>query len=236
MDSDEAKDAGGPDGWSAHQGFFIYRNLRLIVPGGWLGLGKGRAWTSEEAYRLVRISIDIDNSVDFDWKIDIKKSVARPPIPIRDRLIVLAEDCRARARKVFFRQQKSSCTHVTEDSVCSVWDTYSTSNGFKYRISTDHPAIRAVLAIAGPDSRAVIDMLRIIEETVPVRQIWMNTSENHAKIAEPMSDLSPSSIREIAKRLLDQFMIRDGKTLDEAKSLLLCVEPFQYMKDFILQL
>ncbi len=31
--------AGGPAGWNAHQGFYVYRNRRLLVPGDWLGLG-----------------------------------------------------------------------------------------------------------------------------------------------------------------------------------------------------
>lgn len=42
----------GTEGWTAHQGFYVYRNQRLLVAGGWLGLGRGRAWTREEAHRL----------------------------------------------------------------------------------------------------------------------------------------------------------------------------------------
>ena len=30
--------AGGPLGWNAHQGFYVYRNRRLLVAGDWLGL------------------------------------------------------------------------------------------------------------------------------------------------------------------------------------------------------
>ena len=31
--------ASGPRGWNAHQGFYVYRNKRLLVAGDWLGLG-----------------------------------------------------------------------------------------------------------------------------------------------------------------------------------------------------
>ena len=40
--------AGGPGGWNARQGFYVYRAKRLLVPGSWLGLGGTRAWTRDE--------------------------------------------------------------------------------------------------------------------------------------------------------------------------------------------
>jgi hypothetical protein len=51
--------------------------------------------------RLARISVDITNTSDIDWKIDIRKSIARPPLSIRPLLIKIAEDTRAKARRVF---------------------------------------------------------------------------------------------------------------------------------------
>ena len=78
--------AGGPGGWNERQGFYIYRNERLIVPGDWLGLesAKGQLIRKEQFTKLARIMIDIPNSLDNDWKIDVKKSVARPPHQIKD--------------------------------------------------------------------------------------------------------------------------------------------------------
>ena len=64
MDSKEFEYAGGADGWTAQQGFYVYRNKRLLVAGSWLGLGQGRAWTKEESHRLARIRLDIPNSAD----------------------------------------------------------------------------------------------------------------------------------------------------------------------------
>jgi len=48
-----------------------------LLAGGWLGLGYGRAWNREEAQKLARIRLDIPNSADTDWKIDIRKATAR---------------------------------------------------------------------------------------------------------------------------------------------------------------
>jgi hypothetical protein len=82
----------GPAGWTAQQGFYVYRNERLLVAGGWLGLGNSRAWNREEAHRLARIRLDIPNTADADWKIDVRKSTARPPVSLRPWLTLLAEN------------------------------------------------------------------------------------------------------------------------------------------------
>ena len=73
--------AAGPEGWSHQQGFYVYRNKRLLVPGGWLGLGFKR----EEQYMLARVQIDITNQADSYWEIDVKKSRARPPGSLKGR-------------------------------------------------------------------------------------------------------------------------------------------------------
>ena len=95
------RSAAGPHGWTAQQGFHVYRNQRLILAGSWLGLGHGRSWTKEEAHRLARLRLDLRNSADADWKIDIRKSIASPPVSLRPDLTRLAEDTRSRARRVF---------------------------------------------------------------------------------------------------------------------------------------
>jgi hypothetical protein len=41
LDPDIVAAAAGPDGWTAQQGFYVYRNARLLVAGSWLGLGQG---------------------------------------------------------------------------------------------------------------------------------------------------------------------------------------------------
>jgi hypothetical protein len=62
---------------------------------------QGRAWNREEAHRLARIRLDIPNTADADWKIDVRKSTARPPVLRAPWLTRLAEDTRERARRVF---------------------------------------------------------------------------------------------------------------------------------------
>lgn len=65
----------------SNQGAYIYRNGRLMAWGDWFRLvPKG------EATKLARVQIDFPNSLDEEWTIDIKKSRARPPHAVRERL------------------------------------------------------------------------------------------------------------------------------------------------------
>ena len=45
LTTQEYQQAQGPAGWTAQQGFYVYRNERLLVAGNWLGLGNPRART-----------------------------------------------------------------------------------------------------------------------------------------------------------------------------------------------
>lgn len=86
------KNAEGPKGWNEQQGFYIYRNERLLLAGDWLGI-----FRKEEHYKLARIQIDLPNSLDAEWQIDIKKSVARPPLILREQLKAYAGQVRNQA-------------------------------------------------------------------------------------------------------------------------------------------
>src|SRR5207245_2365312 len=87
----------GPRGWNAHQGFYVYRNRRLLVPGDWLGFG----WAKEEHYKLARIRVEVPNALDHDWAIDVTKSRALPPAALRDDLRRIGERTRSDAKRVY---------------------------------------------------------------------------------------------------------------------------------------
>ena len=133
LDGQQQDRAGGPHGWTAQQGFYVYRNKRLLVAGSWLGLGRGRSWTKEEAHRLARIRLDIPNSADADWKIDIRKSTARPPVTVRPDLTHLMEDTCRRARRVFAHRGRITGPVGDRSPVAQAWRPDRCDDGMRYR-------------------------------------------------------------------------------------------------------
>ena len=168
--------AGGPGGWGERQGFYVYRGKRLLVPGGWLGLGGTRAWTRDEASRLARIAVDLPTDLDADWRIDVRKSQARPPGRLRNRLTVIAGLCRDKAREVFaWRGSRAKGQLRQARPQDDIWA--AGSGSARYRIQRDHPAVRAVIEAVDGNAGLVEGLLSIIERSVPVERIWLDVSE-----------------------------------------------------------
>jgi len=232
LDADEHDSAEGPDGWTAQQGFYVYRNERLLVSGSWLGLGRGRSWTKEEAHRLSRIRLDIPNTADAEWKIDIRKSTARPPVSIRERLTRLAEDTRERARRVFAHRGQPVRTG-NGIPLMQAWRAEHFSGGLRYRIDTEHPAIRSVLEDSGSLEPQVRAMLRVIEETIPVQRIWLDTTETRETPRTGFASEVPAEIVSVLDIIYRNMVMRKGLTSVHARQRLLVTEPFNNYPELV---
>ena len=232
LTSQQEQSAAGPHGWTAQQGFHVYRNRRLLLAGSWLGLGQGRSWTKEEAHRLARIRLDIRNSADAQWKIDIRKSVASPPVGLRQELTRLAEDIRSRARKVFAHRGQPRSVNPGR-TVAQAWKAEHAASGMRYRIDNAHPAVRAVLDDAGDLSGRIRAMLRVIEETVPVQRIWLDTSEGRETPRTGFAGEPSSEVRAVLTVLYRNLVVRKGVSPHLARDQLLHTEPFNNCPDLI---
>ena len=70
------KRASGPNDWNFQQGFYIYREDRLIQSGGW-----NRMRTQDEHTKYARIALDLHADADFTLALNImKSSVVFPPV------------------------------------------------------------------------------------------------------------------------------------------------------------
>lgn len=224
--------AGGPAGWTSQQGFYIYRNRRLLVPGNWLNLGQGGTWTKEEAHKLARIRIDIPNTADHDWKIDVRKSSAVVPVKLRKQLAILANDIRKRARRVFVNRGFPTAKRL-HGTVEQAWIAEHTPSGTKYKIDRNHCSVQHVLENAGELRASVLAMLRIIEETVPVQRIWLDTTEGN-DIQGPGFQSDPSSdVLEVMTVIYNDLIQRKGYSSQEAKARLHVTDPFHIYPELI---
>lgn len=225
----EADAAAGPAGWTSQQGFYIYRNRRLLVAGGWLGLGeRGRAWTRDEAHRLARIRLDIPNSADAEWKVNVLKSTASPPVRLRDQLQRIAAEAREKARTVFaHRGRVVPFTHGRSAGMPDLWDAVKTRKGTAYRISRQHDLVASLLERAGPLKFDILGLLRLVEETVPVQRIWLDTAEDRETPATGFAAAPDDDVRGPLSALFRALVMHTRLTEAEAKERLLRTPPFE---------
>lgn len=230
----EYEQGGGRDGWTAHQGFYIYRNDRLLVAGSWLGLGDDRRWTKDESFRLARLALDISNSSDAEWNIDIKKSTARPPERLRSKLTDLAQVTRKNARRVFAHRGSSGPrTHTPLRS--PIWGSTLRGDHHVYRINRHHPLVET-LQSAVTDTRLLESLLRMVEETVPVQKIWLDVAEAGELSPQPFQHADPQEVQTILQALFDSYTLSQGYSPEEARERLLETDPFQYYPELVKKL
>ena len=193
----EFEAASGAKGWNSHQGFYIYRNRRLISAGGWLSLGL----TRDEHLKLARIRVDLGNDVDFEWKLDVRKSVASPPFALRQELRRSARLTRERAQEVYRHRGRRIVAASPEDH-SSLWEARLMRGKTLFRISREHPVVRA-LTSTDENGRALEALLKLVEQTVPLAAIYIRHAEAPDEQPAPFDDTKD---RQFSDMLSDLYL------------------------------
>jgi len=230
IDEPTHRRAAGLRGWNGQQGFYIYRGERLLVHGSWLGLG----FAQEEHYKLARIAIDIPNSMDHEWDIDVRKSRARPPGILREDLRRIARVTRERAADVY-RYRGRALARKSSGGAIFLWGQQLKHGKISYRINRDHPLVADVLSIPAPYRASVRALLQMIEETVPVPMILLDGTEHPDQHARAFDDVPSPEVLEVMDRIY-RVLRRGGLPAPQARERLAAMEPFDRFPDLVMSL
>lgn len=220
------KSASGQRGWNAQQGFYIYRNRRLISPGGWLGM-----YHQEEHYKLARIQVDIGNDLDSEWQIDVRKARAHPPDELRRELRRIAEATRRRAVEVYRHRGKNLLRQGAGISETFVWAVRQQGNKTVYRINREYPLIHRVLDGHPATRDEVGRVLRLIEETIPVPYILGAFAENAGQQGGPFEGAETELTSMIGEAV--KVLAASGLRGADLKRAIVALEPFHDHSDLI---
>ena len=194
MSRDDLALAGGEEGLRRYQGFYVYRGRRLITHGTWFRLIR-----QGELTKLARVQVDIPNSLDHLWALDVKKSTAFPPEEVRAGLLRTIQRIAGVSRNVYtFRGNK-----VTKQDVRHVWERVDFRNGFNYEINREHPVVlEAVTAMAEGRPGALGPLLHVIEMSLPVDSIYADMASDRVVQAKPEDAAVEADLLALAERLL----------------------------------
>lgn len=227
ISEEKYKNAEGVKGWNEQQGFYIYRNERLLLAGDWLGL-----FRKEEHYKLARIQIELPNTLDESWQIDIKKSIARPPLVFREQIRAYALKVRQQAVEVY-RHKGKSVKQIAGQKFVPLWVDHKRGDKWFYKINRENPILTKIKEQAKNDSDKAIEMLlRFIEETIPSKSIYIKESEQPELQGTPFEDTNHEIIRTTMQAMYSS-LIKQGKTDDEAKAIISNIEPFNNFVHFL---
>lgn len=198
MTAEEIKHLGGKDGLRKQQGFYVYRNKRLLVWGTWfLMMRKG------DLSKLARIQVDIPNTLDDLWTLDIKKSSALPPAEVRKNLELIIEKIADKSKRTWeFRGKKE-----IDDSKVHIWNRMKAAKGgFYYEINRDHPLLEQVREHPESASNLIENILRMIESGLPLNQLYIDLNND-----EQIKNDQAFTDKEILKMLRDVLAVQSSQ-------------------------
>jgi hypothetical protein len=170
----------GDEGYLHNQGFYVYRNRRLIIKGSWFRLIK-----KDELNKLIRVRVDIPNTLDHLWKLDVKKSYASPPELVRQALQQVINKIEGAGRKVYGQRGTGLRPGVTSP----VWRRIAINGTISYEINRDHPLIAEVLTRSEMENRSHIQhMIKMIENSFPTDVFFNDIAQNPRDISLPTWD------------------------------------------------
>lgn len=216
MSAADKKLVGGIEDYRTKQGFYIYRNERLIIWGTWFGRARG------ELTKHARIKVDIPNSLDDIWCIDIKKQVATIPNVIKNQLknaVDEAMDIAVRAQTYRGRVKK------VDESVDYIWNRVEEREGnYRYSINRESAIFDLIKAKVDNETWNRIDMvLEEIESNVPYQQIYIDKSKN--QVNEEIN-FDEDDIETKARMVIKSIVSLDTCGFDEAVERTFSSEPF----------
>lgn len=189
---EDKKISGGVENYRTKQGFYIYRNERLIIGGTWFGRGR------DELTKYARIKVDIPNTLDSIWGIDIKKQSAKIPSSIKQRLTRAVDDAMDVAVK---KQTYRGRIAKVDDQIDYIWDRNDERGTITYRINRNSRIFDLIKDKVDDEIWNCIDMiLDEIENAVPYQQIYIDKSQN--KVNEEIDEERKAEIADKAQVLI----------------------------------
>ena len=216
MSQSEWDDIAGPEGHLKSQGFYLYRGKRLILHGTWFGLCR-----QSELTKLSRVRVDIPNSMDADWKIDVKKSSAQLPPLVRDRLKRVIERIQVGSRRTY----QSRGQRLVDPERLPMWHRRQTEGQISYRPNTEHPAF-ADFAESLPVERrrGFFNCITLVGASLPIETLHADMAGVAEQIVTERvdEDTLTQAVQSTLKALMGA-----NKEINEIVALMKDVDPFR---------
>ncbi|WP_248735098.1 ATP-binding protein [Neobacillus rhizosphaerae] len=214
LDESEINMLGGQDGIRKKQGFYVYRNKRLLVWGTWFKMMR-----QGDLSKLARVQIDIPNSLDSLWTLDIKKSMAVPPEVVRKNVGAIIERLGETSKRTWtFRGKRE-----TDDSKVHMWKRLRTrQGGIVYEINREYPLVEAISTMGTTEKRFIEQLLMQIERSLPLNQLYVDLTSDERIVNE--SEISKPDLVNLLNQLLTGC--NNAKEREEMIKRLSVTEPF----------
>lgn len=211
-------------GWTEHQGIYLYRNNRLIADGTWLDFD----FRKKESQRLCRIRIDIPNTLDKEWQIDVKKASAKIPDIIRKPIKNICFAAIEKAIKVYTHRGAYIRRKGEKKEIVYLWKVKQKQRKRYYEINKVHPIYQLVVEYLQDDAYIFNDYIKLIGESLPISYI-INDFSDPAITMKDFFEGDKSDLNAIYQNTVSA-LISAGLSQDDAVEKVNKIECFQQLK------
>jgi len=183
----------GDAGYLLNQGFYVYRNKRLIVKATWFKLIK-----KEELNKLIRIKVDIPNTLDHLWQINVNKSQVIPPEQVRLQLRNIIGRIENAGKLVYKRR----ALKLQDRIITPVWKREVVDSKIRYRVNEEHPLlVHLVNNAPEPFPKQLKICLELIAEAFPYDACFADVASEDVVIGRNAPDTE--EVRHVCRHLVE---------------------------------
>lgn len=210
----DQKICGGKDGFRKMQGVYVYRNKRLLVWGTWFNLA-----TKDDYTRLARVQVDIPNTLDEQWSLDIKKSVAQPPDGVKQILKQILDKVLEGSKRVYKVREKKD----VEEGI-HIWSRMVSEEGVRYVINDEYPMLCHLNEKLDNDSKKALKLfIEMIQDNLPLNILYSDIRSDEKILTDE------NSVRKERTCSLAKFLLKQAKELGTLES---AYSKFKIMDEF----
>ena len=212
----EWDDLGGPEGHLRSQGFYVYRGRRLIIAGSWLGLAR-----QTELTKLCRIRVDIPNTMDADWKIDVKKASAQLPPKVRERMRLLVERLSLTSKRTYQRRGQK----LVNREYMPLWHRIQRDGAIIYRPDPAHPVLADFSArLPAELQNEFANIVGVLGSSVPIASLHADFAGSPEEVQ--VDDADEAVLHQLASAMV-RVLLEQGVEPDDILDTLHPVELFK---------
>jgi hypothetical protein len=158
------------------------------------------------------------------WQVDVRKSQVRPPASIVRDLERIGRTTKAKAQEVYRFRGKMEAAKSSQKFVFAWLQYKDRDNNISYRINRENPVVRQALEMGTANAAQVEQLLRFVEETVPLTQIAVHLASSLESSQQPFEE-DAKGLRELLQFSFDR-MLTSGAAGEQVLEVLAKTEPF----------
>lgn len=215
-------------GMIEQQGFYVYRNRRLITEGGWLNLHDLQV---NSKYDYARIRIDLPNTLDEEFKVNFMKSSIVIPDLLREQFKVIARQARKESvNSAVYTKDPARRRLKRPNDLVPVWYVKHTDNAIVLSVNEEHPILNRLTKDMPEKDRK--KLFSLMAKTLPVASIQNNTLLEKEYSRDEMMILIRETIEEMKQSGVEQQEIITKLSITEP----FCRENYrEYLMEYILE-